>query len=59
MKGTPSCSKKSNTVTMFGWLNDADRRDSWMNRWTWFGSLLRRSSCLSATERCRADWKAS
>jgi hypothetical protein len=58
MYGTPSHSKKSNTVTMFGRSKDAAIRDSRMKRSTRDGSLVRRSSRLSATVRPSAGWRA-
>jgi hypothetical protein len=59
MYGTPSDSKKSYTVTMFGWSNEAAMRDSWMKRSASVGSSERRSRRLSATARSSAGWRAS
>ena len=55
MYGTPSCSRKSNTVTTFGWLSEPATRASRMNRCASDGSPARNgASSFSATLRASA-----
>ena len=52
MYGTPSCSRKSNTVTTFGWFSEPATRASRMKRSASAGSPARNgASSLSATLR--------
>ena len=59
MYGTACHSKKSNTVTMFGWSKEAAMCDSRMKRAASVGSFERRSRRFSATARSSAGWRAS
>ena len=58
MNGTPPCSKKSNSVTTFGWSSAAAMRASRTKRSASVTSSLSKSSCLSATSRSSAGWRA-
>ena len=67
MYGTPSCSRKSKTVTMFGWFSEPATRASRMNRCASDGSPVRTGAPLPTSVQAKRttslyaegeyDWK--